>query len=202
MKKWDDFLNMYWQLMDCFRSVEPLMKNLILISLLTTFPKLLVWIYNSTILKNARGENYEPMGAVVVTCLENAHVALLATLPGVMAAMVQSRVDRIKLALATRLYLSTDDTEVAEVRRFLELIELRPFEMRILRLIPVDMNLPVGLLSLCTTYLIVPLNRDTGGLYTRVIPVNVHKPEVVWRHVFPHPGSLNVGTTHDCEARS
>ncbi|GBP48449.1 hypothetical protein EVAR_32851_1 [Eumeta japonica] len=97
----------------------------------------------------------DPIGAVVVTCLENLNVALLATLPGVMAAMIQSRVDRIKLALATRLYLSRDATEVADVRRFLELIALRPFEMRILRLIPVDMNLPVGLLSLCITYLIV-----------------------------------------------
>ncbi|GBP48456.1 hypothetical protein EVAR_32858_1 [Eumeta japonica] len=96
-----------------------------------------------------------PTGAVVVICLENVHVALLTTLPGVMAAMIESRVDRIKLALATRLYLSTDDTEIADVRRFLEVIKRRPFEMRILRLIPVDMNLPVGLLSLCTTYLIV-----------------------------------------------
>ncbi|GBP48433.1 hypothetical protein EVAR_32835_1 [Eumeta japonica] len=97
----------------------------------------------------------DPVGAVVVVCFENIYVALLTTLPGVMAAMVQSRVDRIKLALATRLYLSKDATEVADVRRFLELIELRPFEMRILRLIPVDMNLPAGLLSLCITYLIV-----------------------------------------------
>ncbi|GBP48444.1 hypothetical protein EVAR_32846_1 [Eumeta japonica] len=124
-KNWDDFLNTYWQLMDCFRSVEPLIKNL------------------------------DPIGAVVVSCIENLHVALLTTLPGVMAAIIQSRVDRIKLALATRLYLSTDATEVADVRRFLELIALRPFEMRILRSIPVDMNLRVGLLSLCTTYLIV-----------------------------------------------
>ncbi|GBP48445.1 hypothetical protein EVAR_32847_1 [Eumeta japonica] len=96
--------------------------------------------------------NEEPMGAVVVTCLENAHAALLATLPG---AMIQVRVDRIKLTLATCLYLSTDGTEVADITRFLEIIELRPFEMRILRLIPIDMNLPVGLLSLCTTYLII-----------------------------------------------
>ncbi|GBP48434.1 hypothetical protein EVAR_32836_1 [Eumeta japonica] len=124
MKKLDDYLNMYWQLMDCFKSVEMLTKNL------------------------------DPIGAVVVTCLENVHMALLTTLPGVMAAMIQSRVDRIKLALASRLYLSKDAAEVANVRRFLQFIELRPFEMRILRLIPVDMTLPFGLVSLCTTYLI------------------------------------------------
>ncbi|GBP48462.1 hypothetical protein EVAR_32864_1 [Eumeta japonica] len=155
MKNWADYLNIYWQLMDSFRSVESPMKNLILINLLTTFPKLLVWIYNSVIFQKPDGNTYEPIGAVVVTCLENAHVALLTTLPGVMGAMIQSRVDRIKLALATRLYLSEDATEIADVRRFLELIKRRPFEIRILRLIPVDMNLPVGLLSLCTTYLIV-----------------------------------------------
>ncbi|GBP48458.1 hypothetical protein EVAR_32860_1 [Eumeta japonica] len=97
----------------------------------------------------------QPIGTMVATCLENVYVALLTTLPGVMIAMIQSRVDCIKLALTTRLYLSEDATEVADVRRFLELINLRPFEMRILRLIPVDMNLPVGLLSLCITYLIV-----------------------------------------------
>ncbi|GBP48429.1 hypothetical protein EVAR_32830_1 [Eumeta japonica] len=88
----------------------------------------------------------DPIGAVVVSCLENIHVALLATLPGVMAAMVQSRVDRIKLALATRLYLSKDDAELADVKIFLELIALRPFEMRILRLISVDMNLPADII--------------------------------------------------------
>ncbi|GBP48452.1 hypothetical protein EVAR_32854_1 [Eumeta japonica] len=97
----------------------------------------------------------EPMGAMVVTCVENVHVALLTTLPGIIGAMIQSHVDRMKLALATGLYLSTDVTEIADVKRFLEFIALRPFEMRILRLIPVDMNLPVGVLSLCITYLIV-----------------------------------------------
>ncbi|GBP48427.1 hypothetical protein EVAR_32828_1 [Eumeta japonica] len=52
MKNWTDYLNMYWQLMDCFRSVESLTKHL------------------------------DPIGAVVVLCLENGHVALLATPAG------------------------------------------------------------------------------------------------------------------------
>ncbi|GBP48436.1 hypothetical protein EVAR_32838_1 [Eumeta japonica] len=72
MKNWTDYLNMYWQLMDCFRSVESLTKHLDLVGAVIVVP----------------GEY--PRGAAAPT-------------PGVMARWCG--VDRIKLALATRLYL-------------------------------------------------------------------------------------------------
>ncbi|GBP87156.1 hypothetical protein EVAR_62625_1 [Eumeta japonica] len=92
---------------------------------------------------------------MIMLCLENIHSAVLTSLPGVIAAMIESRVDHIKLTLTERLYFSKDTKEAAYIRRFLEILQLRPFALRLCRLVPVDMRLPVGLLSLCTTYLIV-----------------------------------------------
>ncbi|GBP87165.1 hypothetical protein EVAR_62634_1 [Eumeta japonica] len=91
---------------------------------------------------------------MVVAFLENIYAIFLTSLPGVIAVMTESRVDHIKLVLTRELYLSKDAKEAANIRKFLQLINLRPFSLRICRFVPVDMSLPVGLLNLCTTYLI------------------------------------------------
>ncbi|GBP34020.1 hypothetical protein EVAR_24936_1 [Eumeta japonica] len=104
-------------------------------------------------MRNLRHE--ELLGLRIVTCFESLYAALLSTLPGVIAAVIESRVDHIKLTLTSRLYFCREVTEAASIKKFLRFVELRPFALRICRLIPVDMTLPVGLLSLCTTYLIV-----------------------------------------------
>ncbi|GBP34015.1 hypothetical protein EVAR_24930_1 [Eumeta japonica] len=97
----------------------------------------------------------ESTALVTISFLEVTQAALLTSLPGIIASVIESRVDHMKSTLISRLYLSDDPAEISVIENFLKFLELRPFKLRIWRLIPVDVSLPAGILSLGTTYLIV-----------------------------------------------
>ncbi|GBP03472.1 hypothetical protein EVAR_101820_1 [Eumeta japonica] len=84
-------------------------------------------------------------------------LGLLPCLPGIIAEGTSSEVDKIKLTLIHRLVdiQDSEETERHNIEQFLEYVEARPYRCRIWRVLNMDVTLPIGLLNLCTTYLIV-----------------------------------------------
>ncbi|GBP87159.1 hypothetical protein EVAR_62628_1 [Eumeta japonica] len=162
VKLWDHYLNAYWRLIDNFRATELLIENLELLTVVVTdvatAPSSAAYklsekqteCFHLTLIRNSKQWTWIHGFAY----LENIYAISLTSLPGVIAAMTESRVDHIKFILTRELYLSKDAKETASIRQFLHVIALRPFSLRLCRLVPVDIRLPVGLLSLCSTYLI------------------------------------------------
>ncbi|GBP89232.1 hypothetical protein EVAR_71118_1 [Eumeta japonica] len=125
MNGFKKYLNIYWQMMEILKRSERHIK------------------YTA------------PVAMIVVLVVECLQFIFIASLPGIMAGSIRTRVDDIKLTLARHLYSSSDQVDKTDIENFLRIIELRPFMTRVWRVVPVDAALPAGLLSLCTTYLIV-----------------------------------------------
>ncbi|GBP03562.1 hypothetical protein EVAR_101878_1 [Eumeta japonica] len=89
-----------------------------------------------------------------IECLQ---LALIPCLPAIAAEFIAAEVDKIKLCLLNEFvdeYARTKQKS-EEIKDFLDYVNARPYRFRIWRTIDVDASLLVGLVSLCTTYLIV-----------------------------------------------
>ncbi|XP_063364623.1 uncharacterized protein LOC134653224 [Cydia amplana] len=110
-------------------------------------------LYNIIVLQK-RGV---PIIHLVALGLEAVQWALIPCLPGIVFEMTRAHVDKMKLFLLKHYKDSTRHNHAirAEIKEFLDYIEIRECRYLLYRFIPVDLSLPVSLFHLCTTYLIV-----------------------------------------------
>ncbi|XP_063537790.1 uncharacterized protein LOC134747139 [Cydia strobilella] len=141
---------------DIFDSINIISKQIdpfFLLSLVCSFPKIMLLLYNIIVLQK-RGV---PIIHLVALGLEAVQWALIPCLPGIVFEMTRAHVDKMKLFLLKHYKDSTRNNHGirAEIKEFLDYIEIRPCRYLLYRFIPVDLSLPVCLFHLCTTYLIV-----------------------------------------------
>ncbi|XP_037977300.2 uncharacterized protein LOC119694612 [Plutella xylostella] len=83
-------------------------------------------------------------------------LGMMPCLPGVITEMIANEIEKIKISLTNHLYEDNNGiNDRGSAEGFLRYLQLRPLRCSVWRLLPVDLTLPVSLLSLCTTYLIV-----------------------------------------------
>ncbi|GBP87161.1 hypothetical protein EVAR_62630_1 [Eumeta japonica] len=136
--------------------------SITLINLVFTFPKLLSWIYMRMIANYVASHCIETPSTSAekqdwAQEFKDTHWELRDDGPALPAANNNSLTISVRIAVdgSRKDRLPKDATEAANIKKFLRFVKLRPFALRICRLVPVDARLPVGLLSLCTTYVIV-----------------------------------------------
>ncbi|GBP96018.1 hypothetical protein EVAR_67353_1 [Eumeta japonica] len=125
LKTWNNFLDAYWELMNCLEATKRFMKAL------------------------------EKTCRIIFKLIEGLQTVFLACAPGVIVETIKSHMKRIRNILTRQLYLTKDLQEKADIETFLKFMALRPPALCLWGVVPVDMRLPLGLLSLSTTYLIV-----------------------------------------------
>ncbi|XP_049868848.1 uncharacterized protein LOC126368747 isoform X4 [Pectinophora gossypiella] len=83
------------------------------------------------------------------------HIILRITLPCIINEMVNAQVEAIKITLHNKIFTEADERKNNETQRFLQYIETRRLQRKVWRVIPVDLQLPLSVFSMCITYLIV-----------------------------------------------
>ncbi|GBP61069.1 hypothetical protein EVAR_48568_1 [Eumeta japonica] len=82
-------------------------------------------------------------------------ILLMPSIPGIVVEQTAGEVDKIKLLLLEYTVQNINDREKKEARLFLRYLHQRIFRVRVWRTFTIDVKLPIGLISLFTTYLIV-----------------------------------------------
>ncbi|KAI8437763.1 hypothetical protein MSG28_011997, partial [Choristoneura fumiferana] len=117
-------------------------------------PERKVFMYNCAFISFSQ----EPIASVGFSALHVTQVTLFIFAPCLVVEQYGVEVERIKLLLMHKLFDEPDDSTKGEVNLFLRYTELRPFQCRIWRILPITIALPLDLLNLCTTYIIVLIN--------------------------------------------
>ncbi|GBP61066.1 hypothetical protein EVAR_48565_1 [Eumeta japonica] len=92
---------------------------------------------------------------LIILAFDIFHTILVPCLPCVAVEGTAAEVDKIKLIIANKMTTTLDCNEKLEFRLFLRYLIHRPFRFLVWRVVPVDADLPVSVVSICTTYLIV-----------------------------------------------
>ncbi|XP_063896850.1 uncharacterized protein LOC135118506 [Helicoverpa armigera] len=74
--------------------------------------------------------------------------------PAIIAEATNFQVDRIKETLTTQILRSSDECLRFELQTALQYVRLRPFRYTLCRAVPLDINLPFTIISICITYVI------------------------------------------------
>ncbi|CAH0677599.1 unnamed protein product [Spodoptera exigua] len=77
------------------------------------------------------------------------------SIPGVVVELVKDEVDRIKTILVMQIIRCSDQSLRSELETALQHIHRRPFNFMLLNAVPIDINMPIGLISLSITYVII-----------------------------------------------
>ncbi|GBP03555.1 hypothetical protein EVAR_101874_1 [Eumeta japonica] len=115
------------------------------------FPNIMIRIYSLLIVNHD-----QPFGkSLMFLLLEVCWIILIPCLPPVFVGWTTAEVNKIKLLLLNRIFVTTDHQEKHDAQLFARYLQLRPFRVRVWRVFSVDAASPLRLISLCTTYLIV-----------------------------------------------
>ncbi|XP_073959813.1 uncharacterized protein [Choristoneura fumiferana] len=147
-------LDLYKNLADALDTVLPELYASLFISVICTVPKIILNAYHILLVI----EDMEPIASVGFSALHVTQVTLFIFAPCLVVEQYGVEVERIKLLLMHKLFDEPDDSTKGEVNLFLRYTELRPFQCRIWRILPITIALPLDLLNLCTTYIIVLIN--------------------------------------------
>nr|QMS80373.1 gustatory receptor [Histia rhodope] len=120
-------------------------------SLICCFPKIMYILYGILKLYKARASALP----IVVLGFGALQWGLMPCLPGAVMEFAYNEVEKIKKTLVHQCQYNKDELLREDIKEFIQYIDSRPYKYRILRMITVDMSLPIGLLKLCTTYFIV-----------------------------------------------
>ncbi|XP_069362066.1 uncharacterized protein [Maniola hyperantus] len=80
---------------------------------------------------------------------------ILPLVPALFAELVTAEVDKIRIHLTRQLLFCSNNALRNRTYDALKFLELRPFKFTIWRTFSLNISLPLGLISLCTTYTIV-----------------------------------------------
>ncbi|XP_073959811.1 uncharacterized protein [Choristoneura fumiferana] len=143
----------YGIILESISTISNIVNPFFLVSLVCSFPKIMFLLYNIIVL-HKKGVQITQL---LILAAEAVQWGFIACLPGIVFETTRAQVDKLKVTLLQRYKKSSSTDEViqAEIKEFLNYIELRPCRYYLYRLISVDITLPVGLFHLCTTYLIV-----------------------------------------------
>ncbi|XP_049868849.1 uncharacterized protein LOC126368747 isoform X5 [Pectinophora gossypiella] len=88
-------------------------------------------------------------------CTYCLHIIFRIFVPSILTEITAAKVDSIKLALHYNMLDEEDETKNNRIARFLRYMEVRRLQHKVWRVIPVDLQLPLTVFSMCITYLIV-----------------------------------------------
>ncbi|XP_047034987.1 uncharacterized protein LOC124641023 [Helicoverpa zea] len=92
---------------------------------------------------------------VLKLVIENLGSLFLTTSPAIASELISNEIDAIKATLVTQLVRCSDPSLSSELEVALHYIHIRPFKFVICRAVPVNINMPITIISFCITYVIV-----------------------------------------------
>ncbi|GBP62253.1 hypothetical protein EVAR_44661_1 [Eumeta japonica] len=96
-----------------------------------------------------------PIITIGFVLLHLSQIGIFLVSPCAIVELYSAEVEKIRLALVHLLVTERDENTRSTINLFLTYTEIRPFKYTIWRMIPINLGLPLGLLSMCTTYVIV-----------------------------------------------
>ncbi|KAJ2951529.1 hypothetical protein O0L34_g13680 [Tuta absoluta] len=143
----------YIAIAQCCKKIKQMFDSIMIVELFVNTPRVMesLWCMLVYIKEDAAWYSY--------TCewLFAFHLTIQMCIPAVIGEMINCQMESIKLILNEKRIQETDREKVKEITRMLRYIKVRRLQDKIWRVIPVDLGLPLALLSLCTTYFIVIL---------------------------------------------
>ncbi|CAH2095115.1 unnamed protein product [Euphydryas editha] len=144
----------YKSLHDTVENIKNAFDPLIIFTLLTSVPNIMIIIYIA--IKDTK-EGKKNVSAFINEAMIASLIMAKIFAPAIGASSLSTEVAKIKVVLHDMLLLEEDETKIQDIKRFISYIEARPFKFRVLKVIHLDATFPVAVLNLCVTYLIVIL---------------------------------------------
>ncbi|XP_045779095.1 uncharacterized protein LOC123876787 [Maniola jurtina] len=145
----EKYVNVYKMQLDNVKKIGHASKLLIFLSL----PSYFVYVFTIVLEKLvSKGDQYDLDIMYIADCMIN---VILPLVPALFAELVTAEVDKIRIHLTRQLLFCSNNALRNRTYDALKFLKLRPFKYTIWRAFSLNISLPLGLISLCTTYTIV-----------------------------------------------
>ncbi|OWR49985.1 gustatory receptor 30, partial [Danaus plexippus plexippus] len=124
------------------------------VSIICSLPKLISNVYHILLVF----ENHEPIQSIGFVLIHMCHTCFLLFSPCVVVELQCLEVDRIRLILVNQLLIEDDPKIRDDLQLFIQYTDVRKYQFKIWRCIPLNISLPIEIANICVSSVIVVIN--------------------------------------------
>ncbi|XP_050355225.1 uncharacterized protein LOC126776618 [Nymphalis io] len=148
------FTNLYKDIADIIDLIKPEIHASIFISIICGLPKLIFNVYHILLVV----EDREPIESIGFLIIHICQVCFLLFSPCIVVELHLMEVEKIRTILIHHLICETDPKTKEDIEIFLTYTNIRSFQSKIWRFIPLNVSLPIEIANVCSSTIIVLIN--------------------------------------------
>ncbi|XP_046972388.1 uncharacterized protein LOC124539108 [Vanessa cardui] len=148
------FTNLYRDIADLLDMINPEIHASMFIGIICSLPKLISNVYHILLVI----DDHEPVESIGFTIIHLCQVCFLLFSPCIVVELHLMEVEKIRIILIHHLICETDPKTKEDIEIFLTYTNIRSFQSKIWRCIPLNVSLPIEIASVCSSAIIVLIN--------------------------------------------